>query len=107
VVYDWEILGSDDRTYGMDPALATACAKAFCQRIEEAGYRAGFYFTEYVGYTKYDLSQLTDYDTWFANYSYKYPHFYYQTNYWQYSSKGTVNGISGKVDMDLQFIPIA
>lgn len=104
VVYDWEILGNTDRTYGTDPAVATACAKAFCEKLREAGYQTGFYFTEYVGYTKYDLSQLADFDFWFANYAYKYPHFYYQVDYWQYSSSGTVNGISGKVDMDLQFI---
>jgi GH25 family lysozyme M1 (1,4-beta-N-acetylmuramidase) len=104
VVYDWEILGTDDRTYGVDPEMVTACAKTFCDRIEAAGYQAGVYFTEYVGYLKYDLSQLTDYNFWFANYAYKYPHFYYQVNYWQYTSSGTVAGIDGKVDMDLQFI---
>ncbi|MCI2059107.1 MAG: S-layer homology domain-containing protein [Oscillibacter sp.] len=105
VIYDWEILGSTSRTYGTDPSVVTACAQAFCKKLEDAGYKTGFYFTEYVGYAKYDLSQMTDYSFWFANYSYRYPHFYYQVDYWQYSSSGKVNGISGKVDMDLQFIP--
>jgi GH25 family lysozyme M1 (1,4-beta-N-acetylmuramidase) len=104
VIYDWEMLGSGTRTYGIDPAVATACARTFCSALEEAGYSTGVYFTDYVGYMKYDLSQLDRYNLWFANYSYKYPNFYYQVNYWQYSSKGKVSGISGSVDVDLQFI---
>jgi Lyzozyme M1 (1,4-beta-N-acetylmuramidase) len=104
VIYDWEILGNTDRTYGTDPAVVTACAKAFCAKLQAAGYKTGVYFTEYVGYAKYDLSQMTGTALWYANYSYKYPHFYYQVDYWQYSSKGTVAGITGTVDCDLQFI---
>lgn len=103
VVYDWEMLGSGTRTYGIDPTMATACARAFCDRIQAAGYETMVYFTDYVGYTKYDLSQLNDCGFWYANYSYSYPNFYYQVDYWQYSSKGSVNGISGNVDCDLQF----
>lgn len=105
VIYDWEMLGSGTRTYGIEPAMVTLCAQAFTQRLRDAGYQTGVYFTDYVGYMKYDLSQLSDSSLWFANYSYKYPNFYYQVDYWQYSSSGRVNGISGKVDMDLQFIP--
>lgn len=58
-----------------------------------------------MGYTKYDLSQLNDSGFWYANYSYAYPNFYYQVDYWQYSSKGSVAGISGNVDCNLQFTP--
>lgn len=105
VVYDWEMLGSGTRTYGIDPSVATACARAFCDALSAAGYGTMVYFTDYVGYTKYDLSQLNDSGFWYANYSYAYPNFYYQVDYWQYSSKGSVAGISGNVDCNLQFIP--
>ena len=33
-----------------------------------------------------------------------YPTLYYHRDYWQYSSSGTVDGIGGNVDLNLQFI---
>ena len=38
VAYDWEMHDSTYRVYGTTPEMATACAVAFCQRIEDAGY---------------------------------------------------------------------
>lgn len=111
VAYDWEMKDSTYRVYGTDPSVATACAKAFCQRIEEAGYQAMLYCSKYVGYMKFDLSQLTDYPIWYPEYkststdaSCVYPNFYYHVDYWQFSDRLTIDGIGGKVDADLQFI---
>lgn len=111
VAYDWEMKDSTYRVYGTDPAVATACAEAFCQRIEKAGYQAMIYCSKYVGYTKFDLSQLTDYPIWYPEYKYTstnaaslYPNFYYHVDYWQFSDSLSIDGIGGKVDADLQFI---
>ena len=39
VAYDWEIIKDDDaRTDSVSAAQATACAKAFCNRVKELGY---------------------------------------------------------------------
>ena len=54
--------------------------------------------------TDYELDRLTRYDVWFAQYSQR-PTMYYHYRIWQYTDSGSVPGISGKVDMDLAFIP--
>lgn len=60
------------------------------------------YFNSYQGYVKYDLSKLLDHSFWFAQYQAQ-PSFYYDFQMWQYSSKGSVPGIQGEVDMNLYF----
>ena len=110
VAYDWEMHDSSYRVYGTTPEMATACAIAFCQRIEEAGYDAMVYAGQYVSYIKYDQGALEPYLSWYPEYKSAssellYPTLYYQMDYWQYSSSCTVAGIGGNVDVNLQFIP--
>ncbi|MCI8690481.1 MAG: hypothetical protein HFF87_09235 [Oscillibacter sp.] len=103
VAFDWEsIPGADARTDGLDGETLTRCAAAFCQRIEDAGYRAAVYFNQTQGYLHYDLRELTDYDLWLAEYD-AVPDFYYHFDLWQYSHTGQVDGIQGDVDLDLAF----
>ncbi len=105
VVCDWEYLGGkDSRAYGVDAKVITQCVAAFCQRVEEAGYTPMFYFNDYCGYVKMDLSELTQFDGWYAEYA-DVPGFIYDFQMWQYSSKGKVAGISSDVDMNLCFVP--
>ena len=110
VAYDWEMHDSSYRVYGTTPEMATACAVAFCQRIEEAGYDAMVYAGQYVSYIKYDQGALEPYLSWYPEYKSAssellYPTLYYQMDYWQYSSSCSVAGIGGRVDANLQFIP--
>jgi GH25 family lysozyme M1 (1,4-beta-N-acetylmuramidase) len=89
--------------------MATACAKAFCETIEAAGYKAMIYTSSYVAYNKFDLSVLSDYPVWYPEYKSAdstalYPQLYYQPDYWQFTSKGSVAGLSNNVDCNLQFI---
>lgn len=103
IVFDWEIIGvKPARTDGLSTNTLTACAKAFCDTIANAGYTPAIYFTKYLGYVSYDLSQLADYDFWFAEYT-KAPSFYYDFDMWQYTDTATIPGISGKVDLDICF----
>jgi len=105
VVCDWEYLGGNDsRAYGVDAKIITQCVDAFCQRVAEAGYMPMFYYNDYCGYVKMDLSKLTQYGSWYAEYASK-PGCIYDFQMWQYSSKGQVAGISSGVDMDLCFMP--
>lgn len=112
VAFDWEMKDSSYRVYGTPPETVTACAKAFCERIEEAGYDAMIYFSKYVGYKKLDLSALREYSFWYPEYRYTdnteamlFPSFYYQVSVWQYSDRVTVDGIHGTVDGNLWLIP--
>lgn len=105
VVCDWEFLGgAQSRAYSVDAKVITQCVAAFCQRVEEAGYQPMFYFNEYCGYVKFDLSKLTQYQFWFAQYADQ-PTSLYHFQMWQYSSKGKVAGINSDVDMNLCFVP--
>lgn len=105
VVCDWEFLGgAQSRAYGVDAKIITQCVDAFCQRVADAGYQPMFYFNTYCGYVKFDLSRLTQYPFWYAEYA-STPDFRYHFQMWQYSSNGKVAGISSDVDMNLCFVP--
>lgn len=110
VAYDWEMHDSSYRVYGTSPEMATACAIAFCERIREAGYTPMIYAGQYVSYIKYDQGAIAPYLSWYPEYKSDKsevlcPTFYYQMDYWQFSSNCYVNGIGGRVDGNLQFIP--
>lgn len=90
--------------------MATACAIAFCKRIQEAGYTPMIYAGTYVSYIKYDQGAIAPYLSWYPEYKSDaseklYPTIRYQMDYWQFSSKCSVAGINGNVDVNLQFIP--
>ena len=75
----------------------TAVVKAFCETILSAGYTPMIYANKYWLNDNLDMSKLSKYDVWLAHYT-------KQTDYkgkytmWQYTSKGSVNGINGNVD---------
>lgn len=107
VAYDWEIIKDEDaRTDNVSAAEATNCARAFCDRIIEHGYKTMLYSPSRELYFKYDLSRLADIDIWYCEYS-DAPTFYYQFSMWQYSSTGRVDGIDADVDMNICFTNIA
>ena len=110
VAYDWEMGNSSFRVYGIAPEMATACAVAFCERIREAGYTPMVYGSSYVSYAKYDQGALADYLYWYPEYKSDEsevlaPQLYYQMDYWQFSSNCYVDGIGGRVDGNIQFLP--
>ena len=86
----------DGRSDNLSKAQRTKCIKAFCDRIQKAGYVAGIYASESWLKDMLDVDQLP-YRYWIANYS-KRPT-YHNWDGWQRSNKGTVNGISGDVDV--------
>lgn len=105
VVCDWEYLGGNEsRAYGVDARILTQCIDAFCKKVEAAGYTPMVYFNAYCGYIKMDLSKLTQYPFWYAEYTNS-PSCMYNFQFWQYSSKGKVAGIGSDVDMNLCFVP--
>lgn len=80
--------------------LATEAAISFCETMEKAGYFVGIYASDISGFKeRLQLDRLTAYSLWVANYS-REP--VYAKNYavWQHSSKGSLPGISGNVDLN-------
>ncbi len=101
VAYDWEPVDSADaRTASVDNATLTRCAITFCERIKEGGYKPCLYLNQDQAYLSYDLTQLTDYPFWLADYR-NTTDFFYDFDFWQYSHTGTVAGIPKPVDLDL------
>ena len=50
---------------------------------------------------KLDLSQLSSYDIWLANYSE--PRLSIEYDMWQYTSSGAVIGVPGRVDLNFGY----
>ena len=102
VVFDWEYITSGEgaRTEGMDGETLTQCALAFCKEIRQGGYEPMVYFNQDMGYLTYDLREFTDLALWLAEYDER-PDFYYHFDLWQYTHTGTVAGIEGNVDLNL------
>ncbi|MBS4536798.1 LysM peptidoglycan-binding domain-containing protein [Clostridium sp. D2Q-14] len=80
----------------------TDMAIAFCDKLEKAGYYVGIYANKHWLTSKLDYSRLKKYDIWLAEWRNKAS---WNGNFglWQYSSKGSVRGISGRVDMNISY----
>lgn len=103
VVFDWELVFNDKaRTDSMGVETLADCCVAFCERIRGAGYTPMVYQNLSTAIHKLDMPRIKDYDFWLAEYNDK-PSFYYEYDMWQYSSNGTVPGISGGVDLNICF----
>lgn len=90
---------------GLTRAEQTTVSEAFCKTIEEAGYQAMVYANKSMLSNNMNPSDLTDagYKIWLARYN-SYAG-YEDSPYlmWQYSSSGSVDGISGNVDLDFLY----
>jgi len=102
VVFDWEEVEGPARTDQMNMLMLTSCAQAFCETIEEAGYRSAIYFNQAYGYQQLNLVSLQDYVFWLAEYA-SVPTFAYDFQMWQYTNEGSVPGIEGPVDLNIFF----
>ena len=104
VVYDPEsILDDDARTDNVTGEQFTKNTEVFCERIKEAGYEPMIYSNMLWEAYKLDLEQLAAYPVWYADYE-PLPQTPYNFSMWQYSNSGTVDGIRGAADLNIQFI---
>lgn len=74
----------------------------FCKYIENSGYYAGIYANLDWLNNKINDDKLDRFDKWVAQWS---KHCTYKKEFgmWQYSSKGTILGINGNVDLNYAF----
>ena len=92
---------SYSRRYGVYPTKksVTSLAKTFCSTVEKNGYSTGIYTNLDFSSNYFTKEVLNKYPTWIAvwgkmNYHGKYV-------MWQYTDSGKVDGINGKVDMNI------
>ena len=81
----------------------TAVCRAFCETIRNAGYTPGIYASKSWFNDKLNTSSLSSYKIWLAQYATK-PTYTGRYDLWQYSDKGTINGINGKVDVNYSYL---
>ena len=85
----------------------TDAAVAFCNMLESAGYFVGIYASDISGFKdKLNHERISSYAHWVARYG-KEPVICKNYGIWQYTSKGSVPGISGSVDMDVSAVDYA
>lgn len=94
---------SGGRADKIDKATRTAVVNAFCQTVQNAGYKPGIYASKTWYEEKLDMSALGSYKIWLAQYSAA-PTYAGRYDMWQYSCKGTISGINGKVDLNLSYL---
>lgn len=105
MVFDAENINHDvARTDNVSGEQFTKNAVAFCERILQEGYyQTAIYSNLKWEAFVYDLEALKNYQIWYADYE-KRPQTPYNFTWWQYSEKGSVPGISGKVDLDIEIL---
>ena len=94
---------SGGRADKIDVATRTAVVNAFCQTVQSAGYQAGIYASKSWFETKLSMGSVGNYRIWLAQYAAA-PTYSGRYDMWQYSSKGTISGINGKVDLNLSYL---
>lgn len=84
------------------PSLATNIVKAFCNRIEDGGYYAMYYSNRNFLNTYFPADLSERYALWYAYYNDTFDNT--DCGIWQYTSEGSIPGISGNVDLNTGFV---
>ena len=105
VVYDPEsILDDEARTDDVSGEQFTKNTEVFCSIIQEAGYQPMIYSNMLWEAYELDLEYLEEYPIWYADYE-PLPQTPYHFEFWQYTNEGSVDGIEGRTDLNIQLIP--
>lgn len=103
VVFDTEdVPEADIRTEVLSKDELTDITIKFCETIKKAGYTPAVYANLRWFALSLDIERLADYEKWYAYYDNDL-YFPYEISMWQYSETGTVDGVKGKVDMNISF----
>ena len=94
---------TNGRADDIDKNTRTAVCDAFCKTIEEAGKKAGIYASRSWFNNKLNDDKLSDHYRWAAEYASTTA---YKKRYemWQYTSSGSIDGIKGRVDLDISYL---
>jgi GH25 family lysozyme M1 (1,4-beta-N-acetylmuramidase) len=103
IVFDVEMVdGANARANNLTQKERTDITIAFCDTIKEAGYTPMIYGNVKCFTKLLDMTRLEDYEKWYAFYD-DYMYMPYNVSCWQYTEKGTVDGIKGKVDLNISY----
>lgn len=108
VVYDCEMDGRLSTAYKKWPsssrnATLTSNSLAFLKVIKDAGYEPMFYSYLNMMNSNLNMSLIEGkYKVWFAQYNTS-PSYGRDYEFWQYTSSGSISGISGRVDCNFWY----
>lgn len=105
VFLDSEGAGGSGRADGLATDERTKIHRAFLETVDAAGYETGIYGSRNWLNEQVDMEELSDYKTWLAEYA-EIPSYEEYYHMWQYTSKGTVDGIGTRVDLNLCYMNI-
>ncbi len=90
------------RSDQLSPSQRADIVIAFCETVQNSGYRAGVYASQNYLKAYIDYHSVDQYTVWLASYTAnnKLPRFYERYDIWQFSDRGRVNGIRSDVDMN-------
>lgn len=92
----------EKKTLDTGKANCSEMIRAFCDTLEKAGYWAGLYTSRSCLSTHIENDIKTRYALWAAEWSDKL-RYDGPVGIWQHSEKGSVDGISGNVDLDIGY----
>lgn len=105
VFLDSESAGGSGRADDLEPEERTKYHRAFLETIASAGYETGVYASRnWIG-GQIDMEQLSQYKTWLAEYT-DVPTYDEYFDMWQYTSRGTVDGVDTNVDLNVCYMNI-
>lgn len=106
VVFDHEpVESADGRANNLSKNELTHITKAFCQKIEDAGYTPMIYGNAF-DMERLNLNYLKGIDVWYAEYESSQPTGQFDFAMWQYSSTANVSGINTQADLSILFKPL-
>lgn len=103
IFIDTEGAGGKGRADELSKETRTEVCKAFCETIENSGFNAGVYASKSWFNSNVDVSQLENYYIWLAQYRGT-PTYEGSYDMWQYTSSGSVDGIEGRVDLNISYV---
>ncbi len=99
IYFDIESVG----VAGLNAAQISKITDTFCSYMESKGYYIGVRsYTSFLN-SKFEPEIFEKYDVWVSQFDVAKPQYTGTYGLWQYSSTGTVNGISTPVDMDYAY----
>ena len=106
VFIDSESAGGNGRADKLDVDARSRALQAFCETIRSGNHKAGVYASKNWLNDRLDITKLTDENViWLAEYKDE-PTYGGKYQMWQYSSAGEVDGIMGRVDMNLSYLKV-
>ena len=102
IYFDWE----DSVCVNLPASTQAEIVKAFCDTIRAAGRQPGLYTYTWLIPSTFSDSYFNTLPIWVAHYGVSYHGYNGGVHMWQYSCTGTIDGISGSVDMNHMYVEL-